>query len=50
MSASRCPVCEGKGFVAEWFYRTFPNVPSTTSSNTNTTTCRSCNGKGVVFQ
>lgn len=48
-NASRCPVCQGKGFVSQLFYLTHPYVESGTSSNTATQQCRSCNGRGVVF-
>lgn len=46
MSVHKCPVCEGRGLVPAGFY--YQNsLP--TAVNTCPETCRSCNGKGVIF-
>ena len=37
-----CPVCNGRGFVDAGFY-------DGASATLQTTTCRSCSGKGIVF-
>lgn len=44
MSVYVCPVCSGRGIVRGDFYSL--NSVSTTS---DTTICRSCGGKGIVF-
>lgn len=43
-----CPVCAGRGFVDAGFYWGAQNSYVTSTINT-TTTCRSCNGTGVVY-
>ena len=48
MGVYKCPVCEGRGFVEEGFYNIGSNVYHSTSTNP-TTTCRTCGGKGIVF-
>ncbi len=48
MGVYKCPVCEGRGLVAEGFYNIGSNVYQSTSTNP-TTTCRTCNGKGIVW-
>ena len=52
MAVYKCPVCEGRGFVRNDFY--FWNyssvVPSTSNTTERTTICRTCNGKGIVFE
>ena len=47
MSVHKCPVCEGKGQVPAGFYylNTSPSV-----INTSPETCRSCGGKGIIFE
>ena len=47
MGVYKCPVCEGRGFVTNGFYQTTQDYY--TSSSTATETCRSCGGKGIVF-
>ena len=47
MGVYKCPVCEGRGFVSRDFYIS-QNSYGTTNS-TATETCRSCGGKGIVF-
>ena len=47
MSVHKCPVCEGRGLVPAGFY--YQNsLP--TAVNTCPETCRSCYGKGVIFE
>lgn len=46
MGVYRCPVCGGKGTVAQDFYNLTP-VPS--SAGSVSTTCRSCGGRGIIF-
>jgi len=40
----KCPVCEGKGFVPHEFYGEL------VSSDASPQICRSCNGRGVIWQ
>jgi DnaJ-class molecular chaperone len=42
-TAHRCPVCEGKGKLPAQFYDAF-------SSSGKPTMCRSCFGRGIVWQ
>lgn len=44
-SNSMCPICQGRGFVPEGFYRTTSGSWSSTS--TLTEICRTCKGSGV---
>lgn len=47
-----CPVCNGRGIVRNDFYTiqvTYPNEITTTGSNGVPVTCRSCNGRGIIF-
>ena len=44
----RCPVCEGRQTVPEWFYMVQPGGYPT-SSGVGTTPCRTCNGTGVLW-
>lgn len=46
MGVYKCPVCEGRGQVPAGFYHTYQ---STTAVNTSPETCKSCNGRGVIF-
>ena len=46
MGVYRCPVCGGKGVVSQDFYNL---NPAPTSAGSIPTTCRSCNGRGIVF-
>lgn len=46
MGVYRCPVCGGKGVVAQDFYNLNP-VP--TSAGSIPVTCKSCGGRGIVF-
>lgn len=46
MGVYKCPVCEGKGQVIAGFYS---DSAVTKASNTCTEVCRSCKGKGIVF-
>lgn len=41
-----CPVCHGRGFVPEGFYRS--TGLTWVSNGTGTETCKSCNGKGYI--
>lgn len=47
MSVHKCPVCEGRGLVPDGFYYT-NSAP--TVVNTSPETCKSCNGKGIIFE
>ena len=47
MGVYKCPVCEGRGFVYNGFYQTLQDYY--TSSSTATETCRTCGGKGIVW-
>ena len=42
-----CPVCFGKGIVAQGFYST-PGTTTQFSTNTMPDKCRSCGGRGIV--
>ncbi len=46
MGVYKCPVCEGRGQVPAGFYHTYH---SGTVVNTCPETCKSCSGKGVIF-
>jgi len=46
MQPHKCPVCNGKGHVTAGFYNT---NGIGTSVNTAEETCRSCDGKGVIW-
>lgn len=46
MGVYKCPVCEGCGTVPANFYY---NYNSGTAVNTAPVTCKSCGGKGIVF-
>lgn len=48
MAASLCPVCMGKGVVPNGFY-TAVGVAEYTTTSLTPETCRSCDGKGIVF-
>lgn len=44
----RCPVCEGKGLVPDWFY--LVQIGGTPiSSGVGNVPCRSCQGTGIVW-
>lgn len=47
MSVHKCPVCERRGQVPAGFYF---NNSAATVLNTCPETCRSCNGKGIIFE
>jgi hypothetical protein len=42
----RCPVCGGRGTVSQGFYS---GQDTWVSSDTKRETCRSCDGRGIVF-
>lgn len=46
MGVYKCPVCEGKGQVPAGFYYT---NAAPTVINTSPELCKSCGGKGIVF-
>lgn len=46
MSVYKCPVCEGRGTVPSNFYSCYS---SGTAVNTAPVTCKSCGGRGVIF-
>ena len=43
-----CPVCKGNGLVPNGFYAQTSGVWSSTS--TESEKCRTCNGKGIVWE
>ena len=45
--AQKCPICEGRGFVAGGFYTSTPGCGSVTANITET--CRSCAGTGILY-
>lgn len=47
MSVHKCPVCEGRGQVPAGFYY-INSAP--TAINTSPEICKSCHGKGVIFE
>lgn len=47
-SCSTCPVCDGRGHVTNGFYKSHGETWSTDSMTPET--CRSCDGKGVVWE
>lgn len=49
MSVYRCPVCGGRGFVPCGFYSSQTYDGSSITNSTSTEVCRSCHGKGIVF-
>ena len=49
MSVYRCPVCGGRGFVPCGFYSSQTNDGSSVTHHTSSEVCRSCNGRGIVF-
>ena len=42
-----CPICLGRGFVAQGFYQS--TTSTWISNSTGTETCRSCSGKGYII-
>jgi DnaJ-class molecular chaperone len=42
-----CPICDGRGFVNSNFYNLF--YTDNTVSTSSTETCRTCNGKGIIW-
>ena len=48
MGVYKCPVCEGRGVVPADFYWVAGNTYQSTTTNP-AVTCRSCGGKGVIF-
>lgn len=42
-----CPVCFGKGLVANGFYSA-PGMPHYPATSTMPESCRSCGGRGIV--
>ena len=44
-SLHKCPVCEGRGEVQAGFYGGFGALTSVSPE-----TCRTCNGKGVIWR
>ena len=49
MSAYKCPVCGGRGFVPYGFYLSQTYDGSSVTVSTSSEICRSCYGRGVVF-
>lgn len=43
----RCPICDGRGFVHSDFYDRI-NLSQDSSKTNLTTTCRTCNGRGII--
>lgn len=44
MGVYKCPVCGGRGFVGNNFYSNYNELTAPFNE-----TCRSCGGKGIVF-
>lgn len=54
MAVYICPVCKGKGIVPSSFYQldmdeSYERQSSTVINNKTPTQCRSCDGRGVIF-
>ena len=49
MSVYKCPVCGGRGFVPFGFYSSQTYDRSSVTSSTSTEVCRSCHGRGIIF-
>lgn len=49
MSVYKCPVCGGRGFVPFGFYSSQTCNGSSITSSNSTEVCRSCHGRGIVF-
>jgi len=46
----RCPVCGGNGLVDAGYYLRSGQSSTTVTGSTNPETCRSCQGKGVLWE
>lgn len=49
MAIYKCPVCEGRGFVPFGFYTRQPYDSSSVTGSASTELCRSCDGRGIIF-
>lgn len=49
MSVYKCPVCGGRGFVTCGFYSSQTYDGSSVTNSNSTEVCRSCNGRGIIF-
>lgn len=49
MSVYKCPVCGGRGFVPCGFYTSQTYDGSSVTGSTSTEVCRSCHGRGIIF-
>lgn len=49
MSVYKCPVCGGRGFVPCGFYSSQKYDGSSITNSTSTEVCRSCHGRGIIF-
>lgn len=49
MAVYTCPVCGGRGFISCGFYSSQTYDGSSVTGSTSTEVCRSCNGRGIVF-
>ena len=49
MSVYTCPVCNGRGFVPCGFYLSQTYDGSSVTDSTSTELCRSCGGRGIIF-
>lgn len=49
MSVHKCPVCGGRGFVPSGFYSSQTYDGSLITNSTSSEVCRSCHGRGIVF-
>ena len=49
MSVYKCPICGGRGFVPCGFYSSQTYDGSSITNSTSTEVCRSCHGRGIVF-
>lgn len=49
MAVYTCPVCRGRGSVPYGFYSSQTYDGSSVTDSTSTVVCKSCNGRGIVF-
>lgn len=48
----KCPVCEGRGIVPDYFYVISPDIQHNgfTWNSTGSVTCKSCFGTGIIWE
>ena len=47
MKPYKCPVCEGRGTMPDYFYEIYPGY--STSTGENQVPCQSCSGTGIIY-